>query len=257
MRIVINIKKSVEENASAYFERAKKLKKKIEGIKRIIDVYNNKLEELKNKKAIELEKIKKAKIKVKKEKRWYDKFHWFYSSDGFLVIGGKDATTNEIIIKKHCEKNDLVFHTEIPGSPFVVIKSEGKEIPETTKTEAAIECAVYSKSWKIGIIPEVYYVLPEQITKKAPSGEYLTKGAFMIYGKKNFIKGIEMKIAIGVKNGQIIGGPVSAIKKNAEKFVIIIPGDIKKSTLAKMIKEKIDGDVDEIMKFLPGDGIIA
>lgn len=254
MKLIINIKKSVEQNASDYFEKVKRLKKKLEGIRKIIKFYDKKLEELKERQILEFEKVKKIEKKPKEEKKWYEKFHWFYSSDGFLVIAGKDATSNEIVVKKHAEKNDIVLHTEIPGSPFAVIKSEGKDIPETTIREAAIECAVYSKAWKLGIFPDVFYVKPEQITKKAPSGEYIAKGAFMIYGKKSFVKDIEMKIAIGTKEGRVIGGPVSAIKKRAEKFVVVIPGDVKKSALAKKIQKAIGGEIDDIIRFLPGDG---
>jgi len=51
-------------------------------------------------------------LKLSKEinKEWYEKFRWFISSDDFLILGGRDATSNEIVIKKHTEKNDLVFH---------------------------------------------------------------------------------------------------------------------------------------------------
>ena len=50
---------------------------------------------------------KKRRKKTEKKNRkqeWYEKFHWFFSSEDFLCIGGKDATSNEIIIKKHTEK---------------------------------------------------------------------------------------------------------------------------------------------------------
>ncbi len=256
MKLIIDIKKSVEQNAGEYFEKAKKFKKKVEGIKEIIESQKKKLEQLQKERGLQLEKLKKIEKKTKEEKKWYEKFHWFYSSDGFLVIAGKDATSNEIVVKKHAEKNDLVLHAEIPGSPFAVIKSDGREIPETTIREAAIECAAYSKAWKLGIFPEVFYVKPEQVTKKAPSGEYIAKGAFMIYGKKSFVKGIEMKVAIGIKEGKIIGGPVSAIKTVAEKFVAVVPGDVKKSELAKKIQKVIGGEIDDIIISLPGDGRI-
>ena len=54
-----------------------------------------------------------------KKREWYEKFHWFFSSEGFLCVGGKDATSNEVIIKKHLEKNDLVLHTDMAGSPLL------------------------------------------------------------------------------------------------------------------------------------------
>src|SRR3989338_8598021 len=138
MEVLIDITKSVEQNAQGYYEKAKKAKKKIPGIKKAIEEQKKKLLKI---------KPPEKKQKTARKKEWHDKFRWFLSSDGFLVIGGRDATTNEIIIKKHAESTDLVFHTELAGSPFVVIKNpQGKEIPQKTIDEAAQFCASYSKS---------------------------------------------------------------------------------------------------------------
>ncbi len=252
MQLKINLNKSVEQNAADYYEKSKKLKKKIDGTLKAIEVHEDKLDDLKMQVEKELKEKQKPKVEIKRE--WYDKFHWFTSSDGFLVIGGRDATTNELIIKKHAEPKDLVFHTEMPGSPFTVIKAEGKEIPETTIREAAEICVIYSRAWKSGFSPEVFYVNPDQVTKEARAGEFIAKGAFMIYGKKNFVRGIKLEAAVGIKDGRIIGGPVSVIKKNAENYVTIIPGDNKNSDVAKLIKKKLGGEIDEIIRFLPSGG---
>src|SRR3989338_1056063 len=99
LRLVLDLKKSVEENASDYFEKAKKIKKKIKGAEEAIEQNIRKLKELETKK----EKFE-AKKEIKKEavarkKEWYEKFKWFISSDGFLVVGGRDATSNEVVIR--------------------------------------------------------------------------------------------------------------------------------------------------------------
>ena len=262
MKITISLKKSIEQNAAEYFEKAKKLKKKTAGARKIIEEQAKKLEELKKKKSIELgkERLKEEQIKIKKQKKsekaWYEKFHWFFTSEGFLVIGGKDATTNEIVVKKHVENGDLVFHTDEPGSPFVVMKCHGK-CGTVSINEAAQECAVYSRAWKRGFSPSVFYVNPDQVTKEARAGEFVPKGAFMVYGQRNHVKDFNMQVAIGItKEGNIIGGPVTAIEKNSVKYAIVSPGDIKKTDLAKQVHKKIGGDLDDIMNFLPGDGRI-
>lgn len=255
VEITINIRKSVEQNASDYFDKSKKLRKKIDGVKKAVALYEKKLADLKEKQVLELEKAVQQ-AKPKREKQWYEKFHWFVSSDGFLVVAGRDATTNEIVVKKHAEKNDLILHTEMAGSPFAVIRSENKQVGEQTINEAAEECAIYSRAWKLGIVPEVFWVKPEQVTKETKAGEFVPHGAFMVYGRKNFVRNIEMKMAIGVKEGRVIGGPVSAVKRHAEKFVVVLQGEVKKSDLAKQIQKRIGGDLDDILAFLPGDGKI-
>jgi len=191
MELEIDLNKSVDENAGVYFDLAKKSKKKLEGAKAALEETKKKLEQLQKQeeKFFKQEELKKQKKEVKHE--WYEKFHWFTSSEGFLCIGGKDATSNEIVVKKYVEKGDLVFHTEMPGSPFFVIKN-GQNAGEKTLQETAIAVAVYSKAWKSGhTMADVFYVLPDQVSKEAQSGEYMSKGSFMVRGKKNiFLYGL-------------------------------------------------------------------
>ena len=252
-RITLDIKKSIEQNAAVYFEKAKKSRKKLEGAKKAFEKSWDKLNLLneKKKKIVSSEKITEKPVR---KKEWYEKFRWFFSSEGFLCIGGRDATANEIIVKKHTETNDLVFHTDMAGSPFFVIKSDNKKIGDATIQEAAQATASYSRAWRLGLSSlEVFYVKPEQLTKKANSGEYIGKGAFMVKGKTNYIHPI-LEIAIGIKDSIIIGGPVNALKVNSEKFVIIKQGKEKTSEIAKKIKKIIGGSIDEITLFIPAGG---
>jgi len=117
-RLILDIKKSVEQNAAVYFEKAKKSRKKLEGAKKALKKIQNRLELLKEKKD-KNSLTEKRTEKTQRKKEWYEKFRWFFSSEGFLCIGGRDATTNDIIIKKHADKNDIVFHTDMAGSPFL------------------------------------------------------------------------------------------------------------------------------------------
>ncbi|MFA6461896.1 MAG: NFACT RNA binding domain-containing protein [Candidatus Woesearchaeota archaeon] len=255
MQIEIDLNTSVDENAGTYFDLAKKAKRKIEGAKKAIEDSKKKLADLQGKENSFLEEEKKRQAKKEIKREWYEKFHWFISSEGLLCIGGKDATSNEIIIKKHLEPDDLVFHTELPGSPFFLIKG-GQKCGEATKEETAQATAVYSKSWKAKHTQgDVFYVLPEQVTKEAKSGEFIAKGAFMIYGKRNVMHPV-VEMAMGLVEGKTIGGPVNAVKSQTDNFAVIIPGDLKKSDLAKRIKFKLKGgDLDDIVTFLPaGEG---
>ncbi|MBU3941500.1 MAG: DUF814 domain-containing protein [Nanoarchaeota archaeon] len=252
-RITLDIKKSIEQNAAVYFEKAKKSRKKLEGAKKAFKKSQDKLSLLneKKKKIVSSEKITE---KLIRKKEWYEKFRWFFSSEGFLCIGGRDATTNDIIIKKHADKEDIVFHTDMAGSPFFVIKADNRKISEKTMEEAAQATASYSRAWRLGLSSlEVFYVKPDQLTKKANSGEYIAKGAFMVVGKTNYIHPI-LEIAVGIKDNIIIGGPINAIKTNSEKFVIVKQGKEKTSEIAKKIKKIIGGSIDEITLFIPAGG---
>ena len=158
------------------------------------------------------------------------------------------------MIKKHTDKDDLVFHTDMAGSPFFVIKN-GQEATEITIEETAQAVGVYSKAWKLGhTTADVFYVKPEQVSKEAQSGEYMSKGSFMVRGKTTYLHP-KLEYAIGLLNDEIIGGPVTAIKKKTKNFVKVISGKMKKSSLAKKIRSKLKGgDLDDIIKFLPAGG---
>ncbi|NOZ81705.1 MAG: fibronectin-binding domain-containing protein [Candidatus Micrarchaeota archaeon] len=242
--VTLDFRLTPQENAEIYFEKAKKLKKKLE----------NALSE-RRKLLYRLRKLKKPQEKKvipkrKKPKKWYEKFRWFITSDGFLVVAGRDATQNEVLIKKYTEPNDIVLHADIHGAPFVVIKSEGKEITPVAVREAGEFAAAYSSAWKRKMGVEVYWIRPEQVSKTPPAGEYLPKGAFMIRGRKNYLKKMEPKISIGVSLGdeaKPICGPVQAVRKHAKYFVTVVPGNMKQSDVAKTVKIKI------LQKSLPED----
>ncbi|MBN2051920.1 DUF814 domain-containing protein [Candidatus Woesearchaeota archaeon] len=250
MKLTLDIRKSVEENAASYFEKAKKEKRKVAGARKIVDDYRKKLS------ALEEERVeKKIVVKPQARKEWYEKFRWFISSDGFLVIGGRDATTNELVIKKHTDKDDMVFHTDMAGSPFVVIKRENKqgEFPQSTIAEAAAFTAIFSKGWKQGMSGfSVFSVKPEQVSKTAKPGEFIAKGAFMIYGQKDYHRP-EMRFAVGLCEGKVMGGPLSAVQKHCKPFVEIIQGDDKLSDVAKQVKSAIGGELDDLFRVLPAN----
>ncbi|MBW3004164.1 DUF814 domain-containing protein, partial [Candidatus Woesearchaeota archaeon] len=162
MKITLHLDKSLEENASIYYDKAKKYKKKIQGAKEALEKTEQKLKKLEKKKP----EPKNLETKGTIKREWYEKFRWFNSSENFLVICGRDATSNEIVIKKHTDKDDIVFHTSMPGSPFCVIKTKGKTPTERTLEEAAQQTASYSKAWKLGIAAaEVFHVKPDQVSK--------------------------------------------------------------------------------------------
>ena len=254
VRIKLFVGKTIEENAGIYFERIKKFKGKLDGAKNALVQSKVKLKELETRKIAE-EKSKYSQHTKPLKKEWYEKFRWFRSSEGFLVIGGRDASTNDILIKKFTENNDIVFHTEMAGSPFFVVKSDNKPIGKQTIQETADATASFSKAWKLGLSStEVYNVNPEQVSKKAPTGEYITKGAFMIYGKKNNIDN-SINLAVGMNDeGKIFCAPLSAVKANSKAYMEILHGDKKPSEIAKMLQKIIGGSLDDIIRALPSGG---
>src|SRR3989344_4068537 len=254
MEVEIDLTKSVDQNAGIYFDLAKKSRKKLEGANAALLETKKKIKVLEQNEAKFWQEEKNKQAKKERKREWYERFHWFFSSEDFLCLGGKDATSNEIIIKKHTDKDDLVLHTEMPGSPFFVIKN-GQAAGKKTIEEAAQSVAVHSRAWKSGhASADVFYVKPEQVTKEARAGEHLAKGSFMVYGTKNFLHP-KVEYALGLVNEQIIGGPIESVSKKTSKYVIVVPGKEKKGALAKKIRSLLKGgDLDDLDRFLPAGG---
>ncbi|MDH5663969.1 MAG: ribosome rescue protein RqcH, partial [Candidatus Bathyarchaeota archaeon] len=247
----LNLRHSIQANATKYYTRAKKAEKKLEGAEKALRETQAKIEELKQRIG-RVKEIRKPLAKRRK-KAWYAKFRWFHSSDEFLVLGGRDATTNEILIKKHMEPHDIVLHADILGAPFVLIKTGGKTPPERTIRESAQLAASYSRAWREMLSAvDVYWITPEQVSKSPPSGHYLRKGAFMIHGSKNFVRGVPLRVAIGVKMKEeqtvIVGGAVEAIANQTNVYVELIPGEQKSSGLAKQIRRLLAERASKALK---------
>lgn len=242
--IEIDFRKSVEENAERYYEKAKRMKKKILGVKEAKEKQKRRLEKIPE--VIENGKMEKdiGKREVKKKRRkWYERFKWFITSDGFLVVAGRNAKDNEMIYRRYLKDNDLVFHANIHGASLVVLKSNDREITDEAKREASEFAAVSSKAWTSNLAEiDVYCVKSEQVSKTPPSGEYLPKGSFMIRGPKEWYRDVELKLSIGVRiddEARIVYGPVISVRKHSTYFITIKPGFKSAQELAKEIKNKI------------------
>ena len=210
---------------------------------------------------------KRVRYVLQSKPEWYERFHWMYTSTGFLVIAGRDASQNISLLRRYAEPSDIVMHADIQGASTVIIKTGGREVDEETLREAAVLAACYSKAWKAGYgAIDVFWVKREQISFSAPSGEYLPKGSFMVYGKKSYVRGVKLELAIGIESYgsryRVIVGPETMVAKKALAYMVLIPGDTDPSSIAKSFIEKLREsglrevveliDVNEVLVRIPG-----
>ncbi|KAI7818715.1 fibronectin-binding protein A N-terminus-domain-containing protein [Gamsiella multidivaricata] len=131
---------------------------------------------------------------------WFEKFMWFITSENYLVIAGRDAQQNEMIVKRYMKKNDIYVHADIHGAATVLIKnpSDKDPVPPSSIYQAGIMSVCQSKAWDAKIVTSAYWVRADQVSKSAPTGEYLTTGSFMIRGKKNFLPPVQLVYGFGL-----------------------------------------------------------
>ena len=269
---LIPFEENVRKVSSLLYGRAKEMERGSETIDKARLKILDEITELKRKTNIAEKKID---IKEQKSKEWFERYRWFITSDGLLVIGGRDASSNSAIIRKHMTEQDVVFHAEIHGSPFFLIKNIGEvnkeeEINQNSPQsllEGAIATVSFSRGWKDGLSSaDAYWVYPNQVKKGAPTGQFLPKGSFVIEGKRNFVKGLELKLAIGITNEndnyKIICGPVESIKLKSIIYSILVPGTIDPMNAAKKIKTELinnsknNAEMIEFLKRMSLDDII-
>ena len=264
--IEIETRVRAQDQAAEYYAKAKRLQSKLSGLKASTQETELLFQNLASK---ELELKQPVKPEHRLEKEWFEKFRWFDSSEGLLVLGGRDATSNETLLKRYTSPEDLVMHAEAHGAPFIVMKTGGVQPTAETLREAAQACVSYSRLWKEGIrAGDAYWVRPEQVTKSAPAGEYLTKGAFMIRGTRNYVRGVELALAVGLtlRDGKafLMAGPPSAVRSKCRFHVELrqgrgTPAEAARRILAKLsakIRENTGAELpritmDDVIRLLP------
>lgn len=129
---------------------------------------------------------------------WFEKFLWFISSENYIVIAGRDVQQNELIVKRYMKAGDIYVHADLHGASSVVIKNpSGKPVPPKTLNEAGTMAICYSVAWDAKIVTSAWWVYHHQVTKTAPTGEYLVPGSFMIRGKKNYLPPSHLIVGFG------------------------------------------------------------
>ena len=286
----------VEVNADRLYQEAKRIEEKKAGAKEAIESTRAELEAVKERKQAweaededdemeaedeetdpDIDWLSRSSIPIRSPDDWYERFRWFHTSDGYLVIGGRNADQNEELVKKYMGNHDRFFHTQAHGGPVTLLKAAGPsesadpvDWAESTLREAAQFAVSYSSDWKDGRgAGDAYMVEPDQVSKTPESGEYIEKGSFVIRGERRYFEGVPCRVAVGVQCEPVtraIGGPPSAIRDRAETTVTVEPGMYAQNDAAMMVYRELKqrfadqsfvrkvASADQLQEFLPPGG---
>ncbi|MBX8631660.1 MAG: NFACT family protein [Thermoplasmata archaeon] len=246
----IEIDPSMEPNtiASMIYDGAKEIERKLRRAEEALaEIIRNKPEAV--------PEARKIVIKKAIRRFWFEQYRWFVSSEGCLIVGGRDAKTNDRLVSKHLSPGDRYAHADIYGAPSVVVKwKEGAT--EKTLEEACTFAVCFSRAWnsKIGAA-SAYWVMPEQVSKTPQTGEFLPRGAFVIRGRRNYFNKLKLELVLGkiTYEGEtrLVCAPESAMSQNSTFYVRVIPGNRTKENLAAELADKLDVGRDEIVSVLP------
>jgi predicted ribosome quality control (RQC) complex YloA/Tae2 family protein len=286
----------VERNADQLYQEAKRIESKKEGALAAVEDTREELEEWKRRRdewdatdhevsddeddeddEEDIDWLVRSSVPRRKPDHWYERFRWFFTSDDFLVIGGRNADQNEELVKKYMDSRDRFFHTQAHGGPVTLLKASMPseparevEFPDTSLREAAAFAVSYSSVWKDGRgAGDAYAVSPDQVSKTPESGEYLEKGGFVIRGDRTYYRDVPARVAIGIAvkpESRVLGGPPSAIEDRVATAVTLEPGRYAPNDAAKRLyrtfRERFNdqqfvrkvASPDRIQEFLPPGG---
>ena len=237
--VKIYVHETIDQNAGRYYDQIKKYKRKLAGAKAAME------------RSVPKNPPKRVQI-LRPKKRWFDRFRWFYTTDQVLVIGGRDAGQNDELIRKYLEGGDTFVHADVHGSSVIVVKGQTECWDEVVKFAAA-----YSGAWRAGFgSADVYAAKPSQVSKTAESGEYLSKGSFVVRGERQWFRNIQLEVAIGLKKypeTRIIGGPKEPVSKICESFIMLRPGTFEPNDIAKkvvrILRDRLSQEEQKALKF--------
>ncbi len=289
-RIEIHLDQTVHQNAQRYFEAGRKQKEKMSGAKKAIAETRAKIASGAKRRA-KAEAAGKLHITKRSKQLWVEKHRWGIVGSGHLILGGKDARGNDAVVNKYLKREDLYFHADLHGAPSCALKlKEGLEIDphplpglpegvpslrltqtfdgeeggdgttdgfsESTLQEAAALAVVWSRGWSGGgAAATAYWVEPPQVSKTAETGEALARGAWIVRGKRNWLRDLKMELTMGMAliNGipLPLTGSHTAVTKWCERWARIAPGTTKKEAMANMIARETGLVQDDVLAALP------
>ncbi|RZP10495.1 MAG: DUF814 domain-containing protein [Candidatus Poseidoniales archaeon] len=285
--ITLYVSKSVHQNAQRYFKEASTQKSKAKGAQAAL-ASTKQAREKAEKRAAKDAAAGRLRSRQRSKRFWFEKYRWAMLSGGHLLIGGKDAKGNDVIVRKHLSSNDLYFHADLHGAPSCSLKlndgfapnpnpsevipegvtslqivqnlaegvEDARELPESMHSEAAQVAVCWSRAWGSGgAAATAFHARSSQVSKTTETGESLARGSFVVRGQRNWHRDLPLELAIGmaVVNGapMPVSGTPATISENFERWCKVIPGREKKENVANRISKATGLTQDDLLSCLP------
>ena len=179
-------------------------------------------------------------MRPQRNANWFEKFIYFISSEGYLVLGGKDAPQNEMLYKKYLKKGDKYIHADLDGAASVIVKNKPgmseSPIPPSTLSQAGTLAVATSSAWDSKAVMSAWWVDASRVSKTTSTGDLLPAGSFVIQGQKNYLPPAQLLLGFG-----IMFKVSEESKMRHLRYRIQDPVGFTPSELAKDLENKEDG----------------
>ncbi len=197
---------------------------------------------------------------------WFERYRWFLSSEGAVVIAGRDAASNDQVVKRHLKEGDIYVHADLHGAASVVVKHPAAGAPELTETtyrEAGQFAASFSKAWRAGLASaSAFWVTHDQVSKSGGSGEFVARGAWVVHGTKHLLRDLPLELALGTVDyeGETrwTAAPPEAVRRRGTARFLLTPGpERERSDREADLVRELGLDRSLLQSLLPAGGISA
>ncbi|CAI7622967.1 unnamed protein product [Penicillium glandicola] len=190
-------------NASQYYDQKKQASEKEQ---RTAQSSTKALKSHEKKVTIDLKRGLKKEKQVLRQARtpfWFEKFIFFISSEGYLVIGARDAMQSELLYRRYLSKGDIFVHADLEGATPIVVKNRAGNadapISPSTLSQAGNLCVATSTAWDSKAIMSAWWAHAHQVSKIAENGSgIMPTGVFQIKGEKNFLAPSQLVLGFGI-----------------------------------------------------------
>lgn len=228
--VALDLERPLRDSAEAFFDESKRIRGKLEGAEAALQETERRLAA-----PISPPLARRAPVGpgAPRKTHWFERYRWFLSSEGAVVLGGRDASSNDLLVRRHLKDGDLYLHADVQGAASVVVKHPAPGAPaltEATLHEAGQWAVAFSKAWRAGLASaSAFWVAHDQVSKSGATGEFVAKGAWVVHGTKNMLKDLPLELALGTiryeGEERWTVAPPSAVRARGEVRVLLAPGE--------------------------------
>ena len=90
-----------------------------------------------------------SRIQQVRRSYWWERYHWFVTSENFLVIAGRDVQQSQLIVQRHLAPSDAYVCADVSGAVGVIVKNSSTTaaVPPLSIQQAACMCLCRSTAW--------------------------------------------------------------------------------------------------------------
>ena len=248
MRVKLDWRKGAQENASNYYQLAKELAKKEEGAKKAMKETETALKAAEEERG-RVEKVEaEKKPAMKRKKELYEKYKWFFTSGGKLVVAGRDAEQNDLLVAKLMDENDLFFMPTYrgrlqPSSREAKMQmSRKRRKPRSSRQAIPLPGRWEARPWMSMLLKKASFPTSQ--------GGFVGAGGFALSGKREWFRSTKLGLAIGMQDGLLVCLPMEHPNSAKLEFSLEV-GKMEKGEAAKIIAKKTGANADEVLLALP------